>query len=195
MTVVLLVAAGALAVVVLTPLELRLASTGGRGVSLTFRVGGLRVMRKGVGGAGPRREESTGRSPLSSVRRLSAIVRRARPLLGPAVGQPGRRWLVRSLHSVDLSAADAVLEFGLRDPAETGRLFGVSSALARGLGGRLQLVPDFSGPRVRLSGEFGMRSNIARLSWPSIAFCVEPAVLAAAWRVLTFRKAAEPAVS
>ena len=67
---------------------------------------------------------------------------------------------------------DAVV--GLDDPADTGALFGMLSALVHGLGGgervSLTLAPDFDAPGLRGSADAALSVTLARLLPPAARF-------------------------
>lgn len=180
--------------VVFIPLEMRLTAPDNGRATLTCRVGGIRVLRRDVKRGEARADTRSAAQRFSSARRAFSVGRRFFPLAGPMFGPPGRRWMMRSVKSVDVSAHGATVEVGLADPAQTGRLYGVLAGVIPLLRHPIAVVPCFDGPRLRAHGDLRLRSTLARLCGPSMRFAFEPAVLVALWRVLT-RRDARPAAA
>ena len=77
-----------------------------------------------------------------------------------------------------------MVEFGFHDPGRTGQVFALLSAANRREFDQIEIIPDFSGRTLKIVGELTLRTNLARLIWPSIQFSFEPSVIRAVWRVM-----------
>lgn len=145
----------------------------------------------------PRPRKASRRRPGTGIQRVLAAYRALRrwvPMVDPLLGPPGRRWIQRTFRSATITDSGGELVLGLDDPADTGVAFGALSGLRAAADLPLDIVPDFTTPRFDLSGHVRFRTNLARLSLPSLLFALDPKVWWALWRVVfPLRTASEDA--
>jgi len=98
----------------------------------------------------------------------------------------------RSFRSVTVTEGAGELAIGLDDPADTGLVFGALSGLRAAADLPLNIVPDFTRQHFDLSGHLYLRTNLARLLFPSLLFALEPMVWSALWRVAFPERTALP---
>lgn len=191
MTPVLVIALLVVSGLLFAPIQVGL--TGGtapiRHFNFDIRFGGLPIPHLPSRGPqkAPRRRRGTGIERILSVYRT---VRRWAPMASPLLGSPGRRWMRRTFRSVTVTDGAGELAIGLDDPADTGLVFGALSGLRAVADLPLNIVPDFTKQRFDLSGYVRIRTNLARLLFPSLLFALEPMVWSALWRVAFPQRAA-----
>jgi len=205
---VLLLLPGLLALVLLTPLDLRLRAERGRTTSVDFRASWLfGLVEKGfaAGGTGKRSEfdlqtpgpkeekRSTGgqrrpsgkNKPLRKTPAGKTVRRRALLAALGTSGFPGRLLrfageLFRSLLPREISVR---LEGGLGDPASTGMACAAVAALSPGLGRvphlRIEWLPDFDGQQLTGEAAAHFRLVPAKVIWPCARFVCHPTTIRA----------------
>ncbi len=73
------------------------------------------------------------------------------------------------------------LDFGLDDPADTGRLYGTLMALPLARREAVVLTPHFDGEELHATGVLAARTVPLQVAWVTIRFALSPAVLRALW--------------
>jgi hypothetical protein len=183
---ILAVLAALILIIVITPVRLTLAASGG---PLPDRVElalwGVRVYRwrPGEGKAEaqkpstpkPKAKRESGAASQLSWDRLSPVLKILR---GPA----GRRLAGRMVRTIQIRQGWMHVRFGFDDPAQTGLIAGAAYALNPQLARiNLTLEPDFTEAVFGLNGVIALETSLARLYGPPLRFLFEPGAARALW--------------